>query len=407
MPSGSSDAEADRVVLRELGRTPLLTASEERMLCVRIEDARRTLAVALVASLPGARYLANLLESSPETACRDLLFEAATEQPLTSAALDAAMRQWTRVRRRAAVLTRIDRWLDDEPAPERRRQLERRAARSLAALVRGLDGVPLRGETFERAAADVVRLDGDARLERQLAVLRELKRRMIEANLRLVVALARRYRHPQLSLLDLVQEGSLGLIKAVDRFQYRRGLKFSTYATWWIRQAILIAIADTGRTIRLPVHVGAAVNRLAAARRSLWRELGREPTAVEVAHRLGLPEQRVAEIEQAAVPMASIDAPGSSDVPLAEFIADLQAATPDAPLHAQELQREVRRALESLGERERRVLELRFGIESARPHTLAEAGEQLGISRERVRQIEQQAVGRLRRTWGRRLQMAA
>ena len=316
------------------------------------------------------------------------------------------MRQWARVRRRAAVLARIDRQLGEASTPERRQRVERRAARSLASLARGLKEVPLRSDTFEIAAAELVRSHGGTRLEEQLAALRDLKRQMIEANLRLVVSLARRYRHPQLSLLDLVQEGSLGLIKAVDRFQYRRGLKFSTYATWWIRQAILIAIADSGRTIRLPVHIGAAVNRLSAARRSLLRELSRDPTLAEVAHRAGMPERRVIEIEQIALPVASIDAQLPDEAPLGQFIADLHSAPPDAPLHGQEREREVRLALDSLGHRERRVLGLRFGIGS-RPHTLAEAGEQLGISRERVRQIEQQAIGRLRRTWGRRLRTAA
>jgi RNA polymerase primary sigma factor len=230
-----------------------------------------------------------------------------------------------------------------------------------------------------------------------LEALRELKARLMQANLRLVVSIAKRYRYTNLSLLDLVQEGNLGLIKAVDRFQYRRGFKFSTYATWWIRQAITRSIADTGRTIRLPVHVIESLNRIAAARVALVRELGRDPTIQEVAGRVRMPADKVMLVTRSATPLASLDAPVTEDAVFGEFVPDSGALSPEAPLMAEDTIRMVKTALESLNPRERTVLELRFGIVNAREHTLEEISERMGVSRERVRQIEKQALDRLRR----------
>jgi RNA polymerase primary sigma factor len=230
-----------------------------------------------------------------------------------------------------------------------------------------------------------------------LAELRGLKQQLTEANLRLVVSIAKRYQYSNLPLLDLVQEGNLGLMKAVDKFQYRRGFKFSTYATWWIRQAITRAIADTGRTIRLPVHVVGSLSRIATARRAFVLAHGRDPTVQELARQTRLPPEKVMLVIRSSAPLASLDAPVSEDAVFGEFLPDTGSLSPEAPLFDQERLREAHRALDSLSERERQVIEMRYGIVNSRPHTLQEIANVFGVSRERVRQIEKRAMDRLRR----------
>jgi RNA polymerase primary sigma factor len=227
--------------------------------------------------------------------------------------------------------------------------------------------------------------------------VRDLKARLIEANLRLVVSIAKRYQYADLPLLDLVQEGNLGLMKAVDRFDYRRGFRFSTYATWWIRQAIRQAIADTGRTIRLPVHVVDALNRVGTVRRAFEREHGREPTLRELADRTQIPEDKIKLVSRAGVPPVSLDAPLTGDTAVGELLPDTAAVSPDAALLDEDIRRVVTNGLAALTDRERLVLDLRFGLSQAREHTLAEIANRLGVSKERVRQIERQALTRLRR----------
>jgi len=221
----------------------------------------------------------------------------------------------------------------------------------------------------------------------------------MQANLRLVVSIAKRYRYANLPVLDLVQDGNLGLMKAVDRFQYRRGFKFSTYATWWIRQSITRAIADTGRTIRLPVHVVESLNRVAVARAALARELGRDPTVQEICARTRMRAEKVMLVLRSGAPLTSLDAPVTEDAVFGDFLADSGAVSPETPLIQADVLREVKQVLDSLTERERFVLELRYGIVNAREHTLQEISERMGISRERVRQIEQQAMRRARRRY--------
>ena len=263
----------------------------------------------------------------------------------------------------------------------------------------------MRGYLREIARVPLLKRHEEVALFRQLEAahaaghrgeVRELQRRLTEANLRLVVSIAARYRHHSLSLLDLVQEGNLGLMKAIDRFEYRRGFKFSTYATWWIRQAISRALADTGRTVRLPVHVVEALNQLAKAERALATELDRPPTVQELADRTGIAPDRVVQLSQAGAPVTSLDAPIAESAVFGDLLSDTttspeeQVVTRNARLH-------VRRVLDSLTERERTVLQLRFGIRSERAHTLEETAGRVGLSRERVRQIERQALARLRR----------
>jgi RNA polymerase primary sigma factor len=258
-------------------------------------------------------------------------------------------------------------------------------------------GLLSNGRSIEELAAELSST-GEATdaVRDRLAAVRDLKRRLIVANLRLVVSIAKRYRYDDVPLLDRIQDGNLGLMKAVDRFEYRRGFRFSTYATWWIRQSVSRAIADTGRTIRLPTHLVATVGQVSRARLALARELGRNPTIDELARRSGIPVDKVALSLRATTPMTSLDSPVGEDATFGEFLPDTQSEAPDVPVLASERSRQARAALAALRPRDRQILELRFGIGTAREHTLQEIANRLGISRERARQLEHAALTRLR-----------
>jgi RNA polymerase primary sigma factor len=281
-----------------------------------------------------------------------------------------------------------DEAVDDAPEAAELEALEGAVAAQdpLKLYVRSIGGGPLLTREEERDLA-----------RRKDAGDEEAKKKLIEANLRLVMSITRNYTKAGVPLLDLIQEGNLGLIRAVEKFDYKMGYKLSTYATWWIRQAITRALADQGRTIRLPVHVADQVRRLMRARRQLAQKLNREPTQAELAKESGFPEKRVQELLDLVEDPVSLETPvGDGESLYGDLIEDIHSEHPDELTAKRLRSRELALAIARLNPRMRKVLALRFGLDGETPQTLEEVGTRLGITRERVRQLEARALRELR-----------
>jgi RNA polymerase primary sigma factor len=425
-----------RLYLKEIGKVPLLTAQQEVQIGRRIEVGQIALRRALAGIPMAVRALLEVGDRlrHGEMPADDVMVLAEGGE-LEPKAVRPVQLAFARVRRLERKIVRLEESLSDK----------RRSAASRAAVLRTIGvhreaiqkivaDMPLKPALIDdlvgkmrrhcrrlNELADEVRRNRTAGGTRELKqreqeaglprktlgvllqqidesdrTVRQAKRELMEANLRLVVSVAKRYLGSDLSLLDLVQEGNIGLMKAVDRFQYRRGFKFSTYATWWIRQAITRAIADHSRTIRIPVHMVETLNRISRVNRNMINEIGREPTPEELAQRTGVPAKKVRLILESSRKPLSLETPIGEDSELGDFLEDKSAGSPNDSLLNQDLTTQVERALAMLSPKEKEILRLRFGIGEEGEHTLEEVGKRFAVTRERIRQIEAKALRKLR-----------
>lgn len=441
-----------RLYLRQIGAVPLINRQQEAELGRRMERGRERRGRALSRSALVQDHAMSVLAqiASGAISVEDVLERRETEDdPAADRAQRAAVaRMFAEVKRHYAKLQRIQQDLPGAIGnPALRRRLLGRYKRARVTVAQDLRRIPFRQDRWcdwtneiERRASELDRHDHElkrlerlpsreahsrartlrveirnleqvasatcAELKTTLARIKQGEREfqqaksdLVNANLRLVVSVAKRHINRGLHLLDLVQEGNLGLMRAADKFDYRRGYKFSTYATWWIMQAVTRAISDQARTIRVPVHMNDQLNKLYRASRQLERELGRAPADNEVAERLNIPGEKVAKLKRISREPVSIDTPIGSDEAstIGELIADKWTSSPADSVLASEVNRETNTTLKSLVPKEEQVIRMRFGLGCAREYTLEEIGKGLDVTRERVRQIELRALRKLRR----------
>ncbi len=432
LPSAAEDPV--RLYLREIGKVPLLTAAQEMEIGRRIETGQTELRRSLAAIPLAVHTLLDLADQirKQEIPVDELILFPEGGEP-TPDEVKPILAAFARIRRLEREIAKLQAKLRDRRSSASTRSTYARwIAQNRAAIQQIVVDLPIKPALVDELVTELGRLADRIRalaalpaargqrvaelraLEAQIGlprqkldallaeiaekdrVVRAAKRELMEANLRLVVSVAKRYLGSDLSLLDLIQEGNIGLMKAVDRFQYRRGFKFSTYATWWIRQAITRAMADHSRTIRIPVHMVETLNRLWRVNRALVNEMGREPTPEELAQRTGIPAKKVRLILESSRKPLSLETPIGEDSELGDFLEDKQTASPNDSLLRQDLTTQVERALGTVSPKEREILRLRFGIGKEGEQTLEEVGQQFSVTRERIRQIEAKALRKLR-----------
>ena len=433
-PAGREEVDLVRVYLQHIGKRKLLKAAEERTIGERIENAQRDL-VTTLADVPSAVQtlvaLADRVRTKGDPAAELILLPEGGE--LKEEHITPVLKAFARIKRRRCIIDKSKAKLETPKlGVKAKAQLEGQIARTRKSIAEELAAQPIRPSLIDDIVAELTHLDGEfhtleqlpreqrlqrcreleayvgltraefrrrfARVSASEDTVREEKRFLMEANLRLVVSIAKRYMNRGLSFLDLIQEGNLGLMKAVDRFQFRRGFKFSTYATWWIRQAITRAIADHGRTIRLPVHVIESLNRLEKERKALRSERGRDPSPDDLAERLKMPVAKVRLLLDAQKTPYSLEMKVGEDenTELGDLLRDTSVRSPEEATLEGDLSNEVTRALAPLSDREKEVLRLRYGLGTDREYTLEEIGRRLSVTRERVRQIESRALQKVR-----------
>ena len=398
-----------RIYMREMGAVPLLKREEEVVYAKRIEEGKAELRKLTLSSAFAMREVLRITNriKSDKAGLKDLIEETDESGVYDEAYINSKITQFEKLKRRKPVgayrslkdanisqklvrrvvvrIIRLERLLERE---EKKRG-PKKAHRATLRVNRVMEMLDMKRDDLKALAKNAKINDYN---------MREAKQRLIEANLRLVVSIAKRYINLGLKFSDLIQEGNIGLMKAVDKFDYKKGYKFSTYATWWIRQAITRSIADHGRTIRIPVHMIETINRLLQTSRQLLKELGREPHPDEIASRMDIPIAKVRRILRLMKQTLSLETPIGDDEEssLGDFIEDEKSPSPADAAVEKDLSDQTTMVLDSLTPREEKVLRMRFGIGERQDYTLEEVGRVLGVTRERVRQIEAKAIRRLR-----------